>query len=300
MSILKTEGLTKKYKNFKAVNSLNIEVQPQMIFGLLGPNGSGKTTTLGMLLGVTRPTEGSFSWFENGQKDANRKRIGALLETPNFYPYMTAFQNLELTARIKDLSNAKDEIERVLKVVGLYNRKDSKFSTFSLGMKQRLAIGTTLLGDPEVLVLDEPTNGLDPEGIRDIRDLIIEIGKQGKTILIASHILDEVEKVCTHCAILRNGELLQTGTISEIIGNQDVTLIKAKCDDMKKLISFIENHKDFSVYKNDVDSFIVSAEHGMKAADFNRICFENEIILNELQVFNESLENQFLQIVKTL
>lgn len=300
MSILKTEGLTKKYKDFKAVNALNIEIQPQMIYGLLGPNGSGKTTTLGMLLGVTRPSEGSFSWFQNDSHDSNRKRIGALLETPNFYPYMTAFQNLELTARIKDLKNASDEIERVLKVVGLHDRKDSKFNTFSLGMKQRLAIGTTLLGDPEVLVLDEPTNGLDPEGIRDIRELIIEIGKQGKTILIASHILDEVEKVCTHCAILRKGELLQTGTIDEIIGNQDVTLIKAHTSDMNKLVTFIENHNDFSVYKNDDESFIVSAEHGMKAEDFNRICFENGIVLNELQVFNESLENQFLQIVKSL
>jgi len=271
-----------------------------MIYGLLGPNGSGKTTTLGMLLGVIRQTEGSFSWFENGENDANRKRIGALLETPNFYPYLTAFQNLEITAKIKDIENSTAEIERVLKAVDLFDRKDTKFSTYSLGMKQRLAIGATLLGDPEVLVLDEPTNGLDPQGIKDIRELIIRIGKEGKTILIASHILDEIEKVCTHCAILRKGELLQTGTIDEIIGNQDVTLIKAHALDMEKLIAFVEQSQDFSVYKNQEDVFIVNAKHGTKASDFNQRCFDNGIVLNQLSVFNETLENQFLQIVKTL
>ena len=253
-----------------------------------------------MLLGVIRPSSGNFSWFENGQKDENRMRIGALLETPNFYPYMTAVQNLELTARIKEIENPEEEIERVLKAVDLYDRKDTKFSTFSLGMKQRLAIGATLLGDPEMLVLDEPTNGLDPQGIKDIRELIIEIGKQGKTILIASHILDEIEKVCTHCAILRKGELLKTGTISEIIGNQEVTLIKTGASDMTKLIAFIEKSENYNIYKNDENGFIISAEHGLKAEDFNQRCFENGIVLNQLQVFNESLENQFLEIVRTL
>jgi len=299
-SILKIDRLSKSYKGFKAINSLSLDIKPKMIYGLLGPNGSGKTTTLGMLLGVIRQTEGSFSWFENGENDANRKRIGALLETPNFYPYLTAFQNLEITAKIKDIENSTAEIERVLKAVDLFDRKDTKFSTYSLGMKQRLAIGATLLGDPEVLVLDEPTNGLDPQGIKDIRELIIRIGKEGKTILIASHILDEIEKVCTHCAILRKGELLQTGTIDEIIGNQDVTLIKAHALDMEKLIAFVEQSQDFSVYKNQEDVFIVNAKHGTKASDFNQRCFDNGIVLNQLSVFNETLENQFLQIVKTL
>lgn len=297
-TILKTNGLSKSYKGFKAVDSLSIEVQPKMIYGLLGPNGSGKTTTLGMLLGVIRQSSGSFSWFENGEVDENRKRIGALLETPNFYPYLTAVQNLKITAKIKDIENPSSEIERVLKAVDLYDRKDTKFSTYSLGMKQRLAIGATLLGDPEVLVLDEPTNGLDPQGIKDIRELIITIGKQGKTIIIASHILDEIEKVCTHCAIMRKGQLIKTGTISDIIGNQDVCLLKAKSDDMQQLIRFIESNDDYSIYKNTEELFIVAAKHGMKASDFNKHCFENGVILNELSVFNETLEDQFLQIVK--
>ncbi|GAB5417810.1 MAG: ABC transporter ATP-binding protein [Crocinitomicaceae bacterium] len=298
-TILKTDGLTKTYKGFKAVDGLSIEIKPKMVYGLLGPNGSGKTTTLGMLLGVIRSSEGSFSWFENGQEDVNRKRIGALLETPNFYPYLTAVQNLEITAKIKDIPNPTAEIERVLKAVDLFDRKDTKFKTYSLGMKQRLAIGATLLGDPEVLVLDEPTNGLDPQGIKDIRDLIIEIGKNGKTILIASHILDEIEKVCTHCAILRKGNLIRTGTIAEIIGNQDVQLIKAYTDDMDKLRTFVENNNAYSIYKDEENTFIVSAAQGMKADDFNKHCFDNGIVLNHLNVFNESLEDQFLQIVKT-
>ena len=298
-TILKTDGLTKTYKGFKAVDGLSIEIQPQMVYGLLGPNGSGKTTTLGMLLGVIRPSYGSFSWFENGQEDANRKRIGALLETPNFYPYLTAVQNLEITAKIKDIPNPSQEIERVLHTVGLHDRKDSKFKTYSLGMKQRLAIGATLLGDPELLVLDEPTNGLDPEGIKDIRELIIEIGKQGKTILIASHILDEIEKVCTHCAILRKGQLIRTGTIAEIIGNQDVQLIKAKSENMDALKAFVDKSDHYSIYKNDGKNIIISAEFGTKASDFNKTCFDNGIVLSELAIFNETLEDQFLQIVKT-
>ncbi len=298
-TILKTDGLSKTYKGFKAVDGLSIEIQPKMVFGLLGPNGSGKTTTLGMLLGVIRQSSGSFSWFENGDSDENRKRIGALLETPNFYPYLTAVQNLEITAKIKDIPNPGPEIERVLKEVDLYDRKDTKFKTYSLGMKQRLAIGATLLGDPEVLVLDEPTNGLDPQGIKDIRQLIIKIGKEGKTILIASHILDEIEKVCTHCAILRKGQLIKTGTIAEIIGNEDVQLIKAHAEDLEKLRSFVNQNNAYSIYKDEGNTFIVSAAHGMKADDFNKHCFDNGIILNELGVFNETLEDQFLQIVKT-
>lgn len=298
-TILKTNDLSKSYKGFKAVDKLSIEIQPQMVYGLLGPNGSGKTTTLGMLLGVIRPTSGSFSWFDNGQEDANRKRIGALLETPNFYPYLTAVQNLEITAKIKDISNPASEIERVLKEVDLFDRKDSKFKTYSLGMKQRLAIGATLLGDPELLVLDEPTNGLDPQGIKDIRELIIKIGKNGKTILIASHILDEIEKVCTHCAILRKGQLIKTGTIADIIGNQDVQLIKTRAEDMDKLRSFVKSNNAYSIYKDEDDLFIISAAQGMKTNDFNQHCFDNGIVLKELIVFNETLEDQFLQIVKT-
>ena len=300
-TVLEITSLSKNYKKIKAVNQLNLQVEEQMVFGLLGPNGSGKTTTLGMLLGVIRQTKGHYSWFKNGAKDENRKRIGALLETPNFYPYMTAFQNLEIVAKIKGISNGSGDfnqsIEDVLKTVDLYDRKDSKFKTFSLGMKQRLAIASALLGNPDVLVLDEPTNGLDPQGIAEIRELIIKIGKNGKTIIIASHILDEIEKVCTHCAILRKGQLLKTGTIAEIIGNQDVTLVRIGTENLNQVTSIIESNQDLRIYKELDEGLILSVKSGTKASEINKYFFDKGVVLNELQEFNESLENQFLEIV---
>lgn len=297
-TVLEIKGLTKKYKKVNAVTQLNLTIERQMIFGLLGPNGSGKTTTLGMVMGVIRPTEGTFSWFGNGDADENRKRIGALLETPNFYPYLTAVQNLEITAKIKGIKNPKEEIIKVLKAVDLLDRKDSKFRTYSLGMKQRLAIGATLLGDPELLVLDEPTNGLDPQGIAEIRELILKIGRGGKTIIIASHILDEIQKMCTHCAILKKGNLLQVSTIDELIGNQDVSLVKVAADDMDKLRKVVTSDDAISIYKEVNGSLIISCKSGTKASEMNKYFFDKGIVLGELSVFQETLENQFLEIVK--
>ncbi len=296
--VLSIKGLSKNYKDFAAVKSISFDVEQEMVFGLLGPNGSGKTTTLGMLMGVIRPSGGEFSWFDNGQKDENRRRIGSLLETPNFYPYLTAWQNLEVVAKIKGIDSPKETIDRVLKIVGLSNRSDSKFKTFSLGMKQRLAIGATLLGDPEVLVLDEPTNGLDPQGIAEIRELIIRIGKSGKTIVIASHILDEIQKVCTHAAILRDGKLLQVSTIDALIGNQDVRLIKVGAEEMSKVKSIINEAPNYSIYKEGEDSLIIRCTRETTAADMNKFFFDHGIVLNQLSVFSESLENQFLEIIK--
>lgn len=280
------------------MTDVSFDVERQMVFGLLGPNGSGKTTTLGMLMGVIRPSKGNFSWFDNGQKDENRKRIGSLLETPNFYPYLTAVQNLEIVAKIKGIDDPERAIENVLRTVGLYERRESKFKTYSLGMKQRLAIGSTLLGDPEVLVLDEPTNGLDPQGIAEIRELIIRIGKSGKTIVIASHILDEIQKICTHCAILRKGELLQVSTIDDLIGNHDVRLIKVGAEDMSKIKAVIAQEDQFSIYKEEDGWLILKCKRETTAAGLNQFFFEKGIALNHLNVFNESLENQFLEIIK--
>ncbi len=298
-TILEINSLSKQYGKIHAVNKLNLKIESQMIFGLLGPNGSGKTTTLGMLLGVIRQSSGSFSWFNNGELDQNRKRIGALLETPNFYPYLTPVQNLEIVAKIKGMKDPSSRIDEVLKIVDLYDRRDSAFKTFSLGMKQRLAIGSALLSDPEVLVLDEPTNGLDPQGIAEIRELIIEIGKGGKTIIIASHILDEIEKTCTHCAILRKGDLLQVGTIEEIIGNKGTSLIRVNTENQEKLLLFIQQHDDMSVYKTVDNGIIISMSAGTTASDVNKLFYESGIVLSELGKFKESLENQFLEIVKT-
>lgn len=296
--VLSINKLSKKYKNFDAVKQVSFDVEDGMIFGLLGPNGSGKTTTLGMLMGVIHPTSGDFSWFGNGQADVNRKRIGALLETPNFYPYLTAWQNLEIVAKIKGLENPSGAIENVLKTVGLFDRRDSKFRTYSLGMKQRLAIASTLLSDPEILVLDEPTNGLDPQGIAEMRELIIGIGKIGKTIIIASHILDEIQKVCTHCAILRKGELLQVSTIDDLIGNQDVRLIKVGAEDTQKLTEALKSDATVTLYKELEDGMILRCPRETTAEKMNQFFFDKGVVLNHLSVFQESLENQFLEIIK--
>ena len=299
-TVLEVQNLSKNYNNIKAVSNLSLSVQEQMIYGILGPNGSGKTTTLGMLLGVINPNQGTYSWFDNGTKDENRKRIGSLLETPNFYPYLTAEQNLGVTAKIKEITDASAEIENVLKLVDLYERRNSKFKTFSLGMKQRLAIASALIGSPEVLVLDEPTNGLDPQGIAEIRDLIIEIGRNGKTIIIASHILDEIEKICTHCAILKNGKLLRTGTIKEIIGNEENTLIQIGAKDLLHLEKIVSENPEMSVYKKTEENsgLIIRVQKKTSAEQINQYFFDKGIVLNELIVYNESLENQFLDIIK--
>ncbi|MFK7787666.1 MAG: ABC transporter ATP-binding protein [Crocinitomicaceae bacterium] len=296
--VLSIRGLSKNYKSFPAVKGVSFDVERQMVFGILGPNGSGKTTTLGMLMGVIRPSGGNFEWFNNGQKDENRKRIGSLLETPNFYPYLSAVQNLQISAKIKGIDSPEKSIENVLKTVGLYQRRDSKFKTFSLGMKQRLAIGAALLGSPEVLVLDEPTNGLDPQGIAEIRELIIRIGKSGKTIIIASHILDEIQKVCTHCAILREGDLLQVSTIDHLIGNEDVRLIKVKAGDMTKVQSLIDAEKSYSVYKEEDGTIIIRCSRDVTAEKMNQFFYEKGVVLSQLNEFSESLENQFLEIIK--
>ena len=299
-TILEVKNLSKNYKSLKAVSELSLSVQEQMIYGILGPNGSGKTTTLGMLLGVINPNHGTYAWFDNGSKAENRKRIGSLLETPNFYPYLTAEQNLQITAKIKGVKNDSLEIEKALKMVDLYDRRNSKFKTFSLGMKQRLAIGAAVIGSPEVLVLDEPTNGLDPQGIAEIRDLIIEIGKKGKTIIIASHILDEIEKVCTHCAILKNGKLLRSGTINEIIGNEEHTLIKIGARDLVQLENLIREDPELGIYKrfDKHGVLILRVAKNTTADQINKYFFEKGIVLNELALYNESLENQFLDIIK--
>ncbi|MEP1854277.1 ABC transporter ATP-binding protein, partial [Nonlabens ulvanivorans] len=225
-TILEIKNLSKNYSGLKAVDNVSFKIEKGHVYGILGPNGSGKSTTLGMVLNVVNPTSGSYEWFEGTTTNHDAlKRIGAIIERPNFYPSMTAVQNLELVCKIKNI--AKDKIEEKLAVVDLLARKHSPFSTYSLGMKQRLAIASALLNDPEILILDEPTNGLDPQGIRKIRDIIQDIAKSGTTILLASHLLDEVEKVCTHVIVLRQGKTLYCGAVDEMNHNHGVVHLDA-------------------------------------------------------------------------
>ena len=292
-SVLKISNLTKKYGLLTAVNNLSFDIEQGSIYGILGPNGSGKSTTLGIVLSVVNKTSGSFSWF-GGELTTHQalKKVGAIIERPNFYPYMTAYQNLKLVCKIKAIPY--DTIEKTLEIVGLSERIHSKFSTFSLGMKQRLAIASALLNDPEILILDEPTNGLDPQGIHQIRELIKEIAKNGTTILLASHLLDEVEKVCNHVVVLRKGVNLYSGRVDELISSHGFFELKTHQKD--QLISLIEAHPNFSHTKIENDLITAFLEQPMEAEAFNRLLFKNGIVLSHLVKRKESLEEQFLQL----
>ena len=292
-SVLKISNLTKKYGLLTAVNNLSFDIEQGSVYGILGPNGSGKSTTLGIVLSVVNKTSGSFSWF-GGELTTHQalKKVGAIIERPNFYPYMTAYQNLKLVCKIKAIPY--DAIEKTLEIVGLSERIHSKFSTFSLGMKQRLAIASALLNDPEILILDEPTNGLDPQGIHQIRELIKEIAKNGTTILLASHLLDEVEKVCNHVVVLRKGVNLYSGRVDELISSHGFFELKTHQKD--QLISLIEAHPNFSHTKIENDLITAFLEQPMEAEAFNRLLFKNGIVLSHLVKRKESLEEQFLQL----
>ena len=278
----------------KALNNLSLKINQGEIYGILGPNGSGKTTTLGIILDVLNADSGSFSWNEQENSKYDRKKIGSLLETPNFYPYLSARQNLSIVCKIKEVSES--EVDRVLSLVDLISRANSKFKTFSLGMKQRLAIASALLGDPEVLVLDEPTNGLDPQGIAEIRTVILDLAAAGKTIIMASHILDEVEKTCSHVAVLKLGNLLTFGPIQTILNNQEQVFVSSDNLDLLKLtLSQIDGISGINQVNNKV--YLMLAE-GKTSAYLNKALFDKGIIVSEIGVHKSDLESNFLELIK--
>jgi ABC-2 type transport system ATP-binding protein len=293
-TILSISNLDKRFGNIHAVNNLSFDIEKGNVYGILGPNGSGKSTTLGIILNVVNRTSGSFSWFD-GRLTTHKalKKVGAIIERPNFYPYMTASQNLELVCKIKEISFEK--IGEKLKQVNLYERKDSKFKTFSLGMKQRLAIASALLNDPEILILDEPTNGLDPQGIHEIRSIIKEIATRGTTILLASHLLDEVEKVCTHVIVLQKGKKLYSGTVDEMTSSFGIIELKAE-ENNKELINILKNYDGIMSVKETGDLIQVKLSRNISAGELNRFLIKNNIILSHLYKKKPTLEQQFLSI----
>ena len=291
--ILTISNLTKKFGYLTAVKDLSFTINKGNVYGILGPNGSGKSTTLGVVLNVVNRTSGEFHWFDGSVTTHDAlKRVGAIIERPNFYPYMSAYNNLKLVCRIKGVSESK--INEKLEIVGLLERKDSKFKTYSLGMKQRLAIASALLNDPEILILDEPTNGLDPQGIHQIRSIIKEIASNGTTILLASHLLDEVEKVCTHVVVLRKGEKLYSGRVDEMISSHG--FFELKTDKHDALVKLLENDEAIKNVKIEGDLITAFLNNPMEASDFNKQMFDNGITLSHLVKRKESLEEQFLQL----
>jgi ABC-2 type transport system ATP-binding protein len=294
LPVLELNAITKSYGSIKALKGVSFDVPEGSVFGILGPNGSGKTTMLSIILDILKADSGSFAWFGQPGGPETRKKIGSLLETPNFYHYLSAVDNLNITHAISGRGDAAD-IDRVLEIVKLSERKKSRFSSYSLGMKQRLAIAGALLGDPQVLVFDEPTNGLDPVGIAEIRDLIKELAKRGKTIIMASHLLDEVEKVCTHLAILKRGTLLTAGKVDEVLSNEDIVEVSSHNPD--QLLSLLKNFPGYSQIKQDGKLIQLFFPIGTaQLEDVNRFCFENGTTLNLLLVKKKSLETKFFEL----
>jgi len=296
MTILSVENLSKSYGHIKALKGVSFSVPKGAVFGILGPNGSGKTTLLGIVMSILKASGGGYKLFDAEPTDEHRKMMGTLLETPNFYHYLSAVQNLKITAAIK--GRGEEDIEKVLHTVDLYKRKDSPFSSYSLGMKQRLAIGAALLGNPDVLVFDEPTNGLDPVGIAEIRSLIKQLAQQGKTIIMASHLLDEVEKVCTHVAILKMGDLVASGNVDEIFVHEDmVEVFSANNEKLKNIIASLPG---ITRTKEEEGKFVLYFPMGQANLEaVNQYCFNNGVILNHLQVKRKSLESKFFELTNS-
>lgn len=292
-SILTLSHVSKAYGSVQALKDISFDVPEGSVFGILGPNGSGKTTLLGTILDVLKADAGTYSWFGGMMPDTARKNIGSLLETPNFYHYLSAVKNLEIASAIKQ--RGKDDILRVLELTGLIARKDSKFSTYSLGMKQRLAIASALLGNPKILVLDEPTNGLDPAGIAEIRQLIQELNASGITIIMASHLLDEVEKVCTHVAILKRGDLLLTGHVDDVLLSEDI--IEAKARDMQQLENVLSKMPGIRNIKLANGALQLSCETSTTTEMVNKYAADHNICLSHLLLKKKSLESKFMELI---
>jgi len=294
MSVLQIHNLSKSYGKIKALNDVSFNIPKGSVFGLLGPNGSGKTTLLSIVLDILGADAGSYSWFGEPSTFVHRKRIGSLLETPNFYHYLSAVQNLKVTQSISQRGN-EAAIDDVLKKVNLFERRNSKFSTYSLGMKQRLAIAASLLGEPEVLLLDEPTNGLDPVGIAEIRELIKSLAAAGHTVIMASHLLDEVEKICDHVAILKFGKLIASGTVASVLADEDCYLLNAKNqENLIGLLNALPGVSRLVLTNEGIECYI--KDESLNAEVINNYCFQNQIVLNQLTAKKKRLEEKFFEL----
>jgi len=294
-TILNVIDLTKNFGRLTAVDTLSFRIEKGNVYGILGPNGSGKSTTLGMILNVVNPTSGTFSWF-GGTENTHQalKRVGAIIERPNFYPYMTAAQNLRLVCRIKEVPQAK--IEEKLALVDLLDRKNDRFKTYSLGMKQRLAIASALLNDPEILILDEPTNGLDPQGIAQVRGIVQKIAAQGTTILLASHLLDEVEKVCSHVLVLQKGKQIYFGKVTAL--TTDHGYFELNATDIEALQSTLNTMQSIETTEKRGGIILAYPNTALSAAALSKSLAAEGIMLTHLAQKHKSLEEQFLTLTQ--
>lgn len=295
-NVIETLNLTKRFKRLTAVDAVSITVGRGQVFGFLGPNGSGKTTTIGMLLDIITPTTGEIRLLgRHGRKGLHeaRQRVGATLEQPNFYPHLSAFDNLRATCIIKGVPESK--IDPALEVAGLLARRKDAFQTYSLGMKQRLAIAAALLGDPELLFLDEPMNGLDPEGMREIRDLIARLSQEKRTVFLSSHLLHEVERSCTHVAVIKKGRILTQGSLAEILGKNVVAAMRAA--DVMALRSALAVYPAAVSITQDSDIVLAELNDGDLAA-LNGFLAGKGVLLSYLAPRQKSLEDVFIEVTQ--
>ena len=297
-TILSIQNLNKKFGRIHAVNNLSFDIQKGNVYGILGPNGSGKSTTLGIILNVVNKTSGDFKWFDGKVSTHDAlKRVGAIIERPNFYPYMSAVENLKLVCKIKEISY--DKIDQKLKQVHLYERRNSKFKTYSLGMKQRLAIASALLNDPEILILDEPTNGLDPQGIHEIRSIIQKIASNGTTILLASHLLDEVEKVCSHVVVIREGIKLYSGRVDEMTASHGIIEIESNSD-KNEIFGALKDIEGIESVHEEGERIFIRLNQDLSSAHLNGLLMKKGIELSHLVKRRPTLEQQFLSLTNQI
>ena len=293
--VIQTDRLTKRYGDILAVDELSIQVRRGHVYGLLGPNGSGKTTTMGMLLGLLTPTSGAFTLFgDSDNLESSLRRIGAVVETPAFYPYLSGRRNLAYFQGISQ-RGTPNEIDRLLDKVGLADRAGSKFNTYSMGMKQRLGLAYSLLGDPDLVILDEPTNGLDPEGMLEVRELIRSLGDGNRTVLLSSHLLNEVEQVCDSVTILSKGKLIAQGSVSELIHSVGREQVRMKTTDNAKARTVLATLDWVEEITDDEDSLIVTAPLD-RTAELSAALGREEVYVVETAPIQISLEDYFLQV----
>jgi ABC-2 type transport system ATP-binding protein len=294
MEVLKVNNLSKNYGRIKALDGLDLSIKKGQVYGILGPNGSGKTTTLGIILSILKPSRGEFTWFEGEYGINPRKHLGAILETPNFYPYLNAIDNLDIVRHIKQVPSV--DYDELLDLVELTHRKKSAFSTYSLGMKQRLAIAATMIGDPEVVIFDEPTNGLDPQGIADVRRTLLRIADSGKTVIMASHILDEVEKICSHVAILKKGKLLASGPVGSILTTD--AIVEIDTTDNVNLKSFLSNDPSINSIEEKKHFLLCTMSEDLDPAVLSKSITDKGFVITHFNVRKRRLEEEFLSITK--
>lgn len=292
--VVRTEHLTKRFGHLVAVEDLNLEIHQGEVFGFLGPNGAGKSTTIGMMLGLIEPTAGEVEVFGLDVRSnlaSILPRVGVLMENPGFYPYLSGWDNLHLFARVTG-GVADHRIEQLLELVELSGRARDKFKTYSQGMKQRLAIACALLHDPEFIILDEPTTGLDPAGMKEIRDLIIRLGQEGKTIFLSSHRLHEVEQVCGQVAIIKQGRTIAQGMMKDLLKRGGMLQLRVTEPDRAMAVLREQSWISSLAREDDLLLLGVSVE---RAAEVSALLAENGIFVSEMKTREDTLESFFLE-----